>query len=99
MKIFNSIFRTSSRSSTKQHRTSTTASVNNTVGVGGVPPPGVPSPSGLPTGPPPDASAVSGPGPAPTPGVAPEEPLPPGWEMRYDNYGRRYYVDHNNRYD
>ena len=69
------------------------------MGVGGVPPPGVPSPSGLPTGPPPDASAVSGPGPAPTPGVAPEEPLPPGWEMRYDNYGRRYYVDHNNRYD
>lgn len=27
----------------------------------------------------------------------PEEPLPPGWEMRFDTYGRRYYVDHNNR--
>ncbi|KAG5346476.1 SUDX ligase, partial [Acromyrmex charruanus] len=26
-----------------------------------------------------------------------EEPLPPGWEMRYDLYGRRYYVDHNTR--
>ena len=26
-----------------------------------------------------------------------EEPLPPGWEMRFDQYGRRYYVDHNNR--
>ncbi|KAG8227061.1 hypothetical protein J437_LFUL013244 [Ladona fulva] len=26
-----------------------------------------------------------------------EEPLPPGWEMRYDMYGRRYYVDHNTR--
>lgn len=26
-----------------------------------------------------------------------EEPLIPGWEMRYDQYGRRYYVDHNNR--
>ncbi|QQP39523.1 E3 ubiquitin-protein ligase, partial [Caligus rogercresseyi] len=26
-----------------------------------------------------------------------EEPLPPGWEMRYDRYRRRYYVDHNNR--
>ncbi|XP_026667255.1 E3 ubiquitin-protein ligase Su(dx) isoform X2 [Ceratina calcarata] len=26
-----------------------------------------------------------------------EEPLPPGWEMRYDIYGRRYYVDHNTR--
>ena len=26
-----------------------------------------------------------------------EEPLPPGWEMRYDQYGRRYYVDHNTR--
>ncbi|XP_012273035.1 E3 ubiquitin-protein ligase Su(dx) [Orussus abietinus] len=27
----------------------------------------------------------------------PEEPLPAGWEMRYDVYGRRYYVDHNTR--
>lgn len=26
-----------------------------------------------------------------------EEPLPPGWEMRYDIYGRRYYVDHKTR--
>ncbi|XP_043252279.1 E3 ubiquitin-protein ligase Su(dx) [Colletes gigas] len=26
-----------------------------------------------------------------------EEPLPSGWEMRYDIYGRRYYVDHNTR--
>ncbi|XP_076247280.1 suppressor of deltex [Calliopsis andreniformis] len=26
-----------------------------------------------------------------------EDPLPPGWEMRYDTYGRRYYVDHNTR--
>jgi len=26
-----------------------------------------------------------------------EEPLIPGWEMRYDQFGRRYYVDHNNR--
>ncbi|KAJ0181792.1 hypothetical protein K1T71_002514 [Dendrolimus kikuchii] len=30
------------------------------------------------------------------PSVA-EEPLPAGWEMRYDVYGRRYYVDHNTR--
>jgi len=28
---------------------------------------------------------------------APEEPLPPGWEMRFDSYGRKYYVDHNTR--
>lgn len=28
---------------------------------------------------------------------ATEEPLPAGWEMRYDVYGRRYYVDHNTR--
>ncbi|XP_076044003.1 WW domain containing E3 ubiquitin protein ligase suppressor of deltex isoform X2 [Oratosquilla oratoria] len=28
---------------------------------------------------------------------AEEEPLPPGWEMRYDSYGRRYYVDHTTR--
>lgn len=26
-----------------------------------------------------------------------EEPLPAGWEMRYDSLGRRYYVDHNTR--
>ncbi|XP_066159164.1 E3 ubiquitin-protein ligase Su(dx) [Euwallacea fornicatus] len=26
-----------------------------------------------------------------------DEPLPPGWEMRLDTYGRRYYVDHNTR--
>ncbi|XP_064076261.1 E3 ubiquitin-protein ligase Su(dx) [Vanessa tameamea] len=41
------------------------------------------------------------PAPAATPSAtaAPtaEEPLPPGWEMRYDVYGRRYYVDHNTR--
>lgn len=28
---------------------------------------------------------------------ASEETLPAGWEMRYDVYGRRYYVDHNSR--
>lgn len=27
-----------------------------------------------------------------------DEPLPPGWEMRYDSLGRRYYVDHNTRF-
>lgn len=26
-----------------------------------------------------------------------EEPLPAGWEMRFDTYSRRYYVDHNTR--
>jgi len=50
--------------------------------------------------------AAPPPGPAP-PAVEPapvngeataqEEPLPAGWEMRYDVYGRRYYVDHNSR--
>jgi len=30
-------------------------------------------------------------------GGPPEEPLPPGWEMRFDSYGRKYYVDHNTR--
>ncbi|CAL8102046.1 unnamed protein product [Orchesella dallaii] len=45
------------------------------------------------------------PAPAPGPGSsergsgsqrppAPEPPLPPGWEVRFDQYGRRYYVDH-----
>ncbi|BFZ19909.1 hypothetical protein BsWGS_22948 [Bradybaena similaris] len=33
-----------------------------------------------------------------TAAVAPSnEPLPPGWEMRTDNQGRSYYVDHNTR--
>ena len=48
---------------------------------------------------PPAGGATSGGGP-PAPAAAPapaEEPLPPGWEMRYDQYGRRYYVDHNTR--
>ncbi|KAI5704573.1 hypothetical protein M8J76_006715 [Diaphorina citri] len=31
------------------------------------------------------------------PALPPEEPLPPGWEIRQDTYGRRYYVDHNTR--
>ncbi|XP_033326004.2 suppressor of deltex isoform X1 [Megalopta genalis] len=31
------------------------------------------------------------------PTVQSEETSPPGWEMRYDIYGRRYYVDHNTR--
>jgi len=26
--------------------------------------------------------------------IAGEEPLPSGWEMRSDQFGRRYYVDH-----
>lgn len=26
-----------------------------------------------------------------------EEALPPGWEVRHDQYGRRYYVDHSTR--
>jgi len=37
---------------------------------------------------------------APTPrgqSTGAEEPLPTGWEMRYDQFGRRYYVDHNTR--
>uniref|UniRef100_A0A1B6CDN2 E3 ubiquitin-protein ligase n=2 Tax=Clastoptera arizonana TaxID=38151 RepID=A0A1B6CDN2_9HEMI len=42
---------------------------------------------GPPPGPAPDAPQIS----------EPEEPLPAGWEMRFDLYGRRYYVDHNSR--
>ncbi|KAJ8726296.1 hypothetical protein PYW07_000994 [Mythimna separata] len=66
-------------------------------GVPGGPPVG--APPGLPDGAGPshaDAEAAA-------PGVAvvyanpAEEPLPAGWEMRYDVYGRRYYVDHNTR--
>lgn len=29
--------------------------------------------------------------------VAEEEALPMGWEVRFDQYGRKYYVDHNTR--
>ncbi|EDW75728.1 uncharacterized protein Dwil_GK15043 [Drosophila willistoni] len=31
------------------------------------------------------------------PQPADDEPLPAGWEIRLDQYGRRYYVDHNTR--
>jgi len=44
----------------------------------------------VPPGPPP-------PGAGQPPANHHEEPLPPGWEMRCDQYGRRYYVDHNTR--
>ncbi|XP_072936483.1 E3 ubiquitin-protein ligase Su(dx) [Epargyreus clarus] len=56
-----------------------------------------------------EAPEAAGSAPQPAPAAAPaappaaatqpsaEEPLPPGWEMRYDVYGRRYYVDHNTR--
>jgi hypothetical protein len=38
-------------------------------------------------------------GPVTTPVVAPvqQQPLPQGWEMRYDQQGRPYYIDHINR--
>lgn len=26
-----------------------------------------------------------------------QQPLPAGWEIRFDQFGRRYYVDHNTR--
>lgn len=29
-----------------------------------------------------------------TPAAGAEEQLPDGWEMRFDQYGRKYYVDH-----
>ncbi|XP_063229832.1 E3 ubiquitin-protein ligase Su(dx) [Bacillus rossius redtenbacheri] len=72
-----------------------TASVNGSAGVVLGPPPGLP----------PAANGVAGQaaGPQADPAqrgaqpAAPEEPLPPGWEMRFDVYGRRYYVDHNTR--
>ena len=91
-----SIFRTSSRSSTKQQRTPTTTGTPTTTSVSS-------AASGPPAGPAPPFEAVAtstgiANSPAPTPNSqVQEEPLPPGWEMRYDNYGRRYYVDHNNR--
>ena len=33
----------------------------------------------------------------PTQSSGDDEPLPAGWEIRYDQFGRRYYVDHNTR--
>ena len=49
-----------------------------------------------PLGPPPVIGTAGASAPTPNSQVQ-EEPLSPGWEMTYDNYGRRYYVDHNNR--
>nr|CAD7199289.1 unnamed protein product [Timema douglasi] len=56
-------------------------------------------PLGPPTGVPPmtNGTASQASGTDPSQRDAPEEPLPAGWEMRYDVYGRRYYVDHNTR--
>lgn len=33
----------------------------------------------------------------PTQSAGDDEPLPQGWEIRFDQFGRRYYVDHNTR--
>lgn len=49
------------------------------------------APNGI-VGPPPGPHRVD---PRSASGV--DDPLPAGWEMRYDTYGRRYYVDHNTR--
>lgn len=55
------------------------------------------------TTPAPAAGAAAGTGPAGTPPAAAsgastdEEQLPPGWEVRYDQFNRKYYVDHNTR--
>lgn len=48
------------------------------------------------------APAASGPAGAPPAAAAAaastdEEQLPPGWEVRYDQFNRKYYVDHNTR--
>jgi len=59
------------------------------------PPPGPGEPAGA--GPPGAGAGPAGPPGAPAPGGDGDEPLPPGWEMRFDQYGRRYYVDHNTR--
>ncbi|CAG2169848.1 unnamed protein product, partial [Oppiella nova] len=52
------------------------------------PPPQVPLP---PVAPPPASQPA-----AAAPAVD-EEPLPTGWEIRYDSFSRKYYVDHNSR--
>ncbi|KAH9487763.1 WW domain containing E3 ubiquitin protein ligase 1 [Bulinus truncatus] len=76
------------------------------------PPPANPSPASTPTAavlpqlPRPasnnntaDTSSTAPPTTAPPASSAPisNEPLPPGWEMRTDQHGRPYYVDHNTR--
>jgi len=63
-------------------------SPTQSTGEGGEAPPGTPGPPAPPSGAPPAASSAAAP---------PEEPLPPGWEMRFDSYSRKYYVDHNTR--
>ncbi|KAH9489759.1 hypothetical protein Btru_036669 [Bulinus truncatus] len=76
------------------------------------PPPANPSPASTPTAavlpqlPRPasnnntaDTSSTAPPTTAPPASSAPvsNEPLPPGWELRTDQHGRPYYVDHNTR--
>ncbi|KAK7114006.1 E3 ubiquitin-protein ligase Su(dx)-like isoform X2 [Littorina saxatilis] len=57
------------------------------------PPPGNPPPP-----PPPAVTDGSGaPGENTESSADPDQPLPPGWELRKDNQGRSYYVDHNTR--
>ncbi|XP_040564467.1 E3 ubiquitin-protein ligase Su(dx) isoform X1 [Lepeophtheirus salmonis] len=68
--------------------TSNTSTPNTTNNIGSTPPP-PPVPTATTT----SANANS----SSRATAATEEPLPPGWEMRYDRYRRRYYVDHNNR--
>merc|ERR1712079_689829 len=83
-----------SRSSSKStNSTSTTSSRTTSMPL--PPPPPITSASS--TGAPPPVGAPSGPAPAPTPNQIQHQPLPPGWEMRRDQRGRVYYVDHNTR--
>lgn len=74
-------------------------------------PPVIPSPQSVPNGTGPNAGMSAMPtagNPAPVSNAndqqlqsaqqsSDDEPLPPGWEIRFDQFGRRYYVDHNTR--
>lgn len=72
--------------------TSVSSSVSLPPAPGPVAPPDPPSGTAPPAAPA-GASATNTAGPDPNA----NEPLPPGWEMRRDNQGRTYYVDHNTR--
>ncbi|XP_044743916.1 E3 ubiquitin-protein ligase Su(dx) isoform X2 [Chrysoperla carnea] len=80
---------------TMQHRSLQNSQSISTLTNGTSPPPG-PPPSHVMNG----SASTSDPSRSQTElaqATPPEEPLPMGWEMRVDGYGRRYYVDHNTR--
>ena len=62
-----------------------------------VAPPAPVQPPPAPVPPPPIVPPPAAAQPQVQPQSVEEEPLPTGWEIRFDSFGRKYYVDHNSR--